>query len=128
VDLHGSSGDGELTDRTSRFKRRKTKVSHTDRRTYFGGPVPSRHRFGSCGSRARLRCSCRVSEGGATFAPPDIREVPAVAVRAKGSEQCDVAYHVDGQRYQLGGCNREYVGEWSKRDGTWARSDLSRRR
>jgi hypothetical protein len=62
--------------------------------------------------------ACRASEGGATFTPPDIRKVPAAAVEAKGSEKCDVAYHVDGQRYQLGGCNREYVGEWSKRDGT----------
>jgi hypothetical protein len=61
--------------------------------------------------------TCRASEGGATFTPPDIREVPAAAVEAKGSEKCDVTYHVDGQRYQLGGCNREYVGEWSKRDG-----------
>jgi hypothetical protein len=51
------------------------------------------------------------------FTPPDIREVPAAAVEAKGSERCDVVYHLDGQRYQLG-CNREYVGEWSKRDGT----------
>ena len=24
----------------------------------------------------------------------------------------DVLYHVDGPRYQLGGCNREYVREW----------------
>jgi hypothetical protein len=61
--------------------------------------------------------TCRASEGGATFTPPDIREVPAAAVEAKGSERCDVVYHVDGQRYQLGGCDREYVGEWSRRDG-----------
>jgi hypothetical protein len=60
---------------------------------------------------------CRAFEGGATFTPPEIREVPAAAVEARGSEKCDVVYHVDGQRYQLGGCNREYVGEWSKRDG-----------
>ena len=61
--------------------------------------------------------TCRVLEGGATFTPPEIREVPAAAVEVRGSEKCDVVYHVDGQRYQLGGCNREYVGEWSKRDG-----------
>jgi hypothetical protein len=61
--------------------------------------------------------TCRAFEGGAMFTPPDIRAVPAAAVEAKGSEKCDVVYHVDGQRYQLGGCNREYVGEWSKRDG-----------
>jgi hypothetical protein len=61
--------------------------------------------------------TCRAFEGGAMFTPPEIREVPAAAVEAKGSEKCDVVYHVDGQRYQLGGCNREYVGEWSKRDG-----------
>ncbi len=61
--------------------------------------------------------TCRAFEGGATFIPAEIREVPAAAVEAKGSEKCDVVYHVDGQRYQLGGCNREYVGEWSKRDG-----------
>jgi hypothetical protein len=28
--------------------------------------------------------TCRASEGGATFTPPDIREVPAAAVEAKG--------------------------------------------
>ena len=61
--------------------------------------------------------TCRALEGGAMFAPSEIREVPAAAVEAKGSEKCDVVYHVDGQRYQLGGCNREYVGEWSRRDG-----------
>ena len=61
--------------------------------------------------------SCRVLEGGATFAPPEIREVLAAAVEARGSEKCDVVYHVDGKWYQLGGCNREYVGEWSKREG-----------
>ena len=39
------------------------------------------------------------------------------AVEACGSEKFDVVYHVDGPRYQLGGCDREYVGEWSKHDG-----------
>jgi hypothetical protein len=61
--------------------------------------------------------TCRALEGGETFAPAKIREVPAAAVEARGSEKCDVVYHVDGQRYELGGCNREYVGEWSKREG-----------
>jgi hypothetical protein len=61
--------------------------------------------------------TCRAFEGGATFTPSEIREVPAAAVEARGSEKCDVVYRVDGQGYQLGGCNREYVGEWSKRDG-----------
>jgi hypothetical protein len=61
--------------------------------------------------------SCRVFEGGTIFTPSEIREVASAAVEARGSEKCDVVYHVDGQRYQLGGCNREYVGEWSKRDG-----------
>ena len=61
--------------------------------------------------------TCRASEGGATFNPSEILEVTAAAVGAKGAEKCDVVYHVDGQRYQLGGCNREYVGEWSKREG-----------
>ncbi len=60
--------------------------------------------------------TCRAFEGGVTFIPAEIREVPAAAVEAKGSGKCDVVYHVDGQRYQLGGCNREYVGEWPKRD------------
>jgi hypothetical protein len=64
-----------------------------------------------------LALTCRASEGGRAFTPLDIREVPAAAVEAKGSETGDVVYHVDGQRYQLGGCNRENVGEWSKRDG-----------
>lgn len=61
--------------------------------------------------------TCRALEGGVAFAPVEIREVPAAAVESRGSEKCDVVYHVDGQRYQLGGCNREYVGEWSRRDG-----------
>jgi hypothetical protein len=61
--------------------------------------------------------TCRALEGGVTFTPSEIREVPAAAVEARGSEKCDVVYYVDGQRYQLGGCNRGYVGEWSKRDG-----------
>jgi hypothetical protein len=61
--------------------------------------------------------TCRALEGGATFTPSEIREVPAAAVEARGSEECDVVYHVDGQRYQLGGCNREYVGAWPKREG-----------
>jgi hypothetical protein len=62
--------------------------------------------------------TCRVLEGGATFTPSEIREVPGAAVEARGSEKCDVVYRVDGQTYQLGGCNREYVGEWSKREGS----------
>ena len=66
---------------------------------------------------AAVALTCRAFEGGATFTPSEIREVPAAAVEAKGSEKCDVVYRVDGQKYQLGGCNREYVGEWSKRDG-----------
>jgi hypothetical protein len=75
-------------------------------------PVRNRHRRGSFGSGLASAVACRAAEGGATFTPPDIREVPAAAVEARGSEKCDVAYHVDGQRYQLGGCNREYLGEW----------------
>jgi hypothetical protein len=61
--------------------------------------------------------ACRAIEGGGTFTPPEVREVPAAAVKARGSEKCDVVYHVDGARYELGGCNREYVGEWSPREG-----------
>jgi hypothetical protein len=64
--------------------------------------------------RLAVALTCRAFEGGVTFIPPEIREVPAAAVEARGSEKCDVVYHVYGQ---LGGCNREYVGEWSKRDG-----------
>ena len=67
--------------------------------------------------RLAVALTCRAFEAGATFTPPEIREVPAAAVEARGSEKCDVVYHVDSQHYQLGGCNREYVGEWSKRDG-----------
>ena len=61
--------------------------------------------------------SCRAVEGGPSFKPAEVREVPAAAVEARGSEICDVVYHVDGERYELGGCNRGYVGEWSKQDG-----------
>jgi hypothetical protein len=61
--------------------------------------------------------TCRAIEGGATFTPSDIRDAPAAAVKARGSEKCDVVYRIDGQSYQLGGCDRAHVGEWSKRDG-----------
>ena len=60
---------------------------------------------------------CQAIEGGGSFTPSQVREVPAAAVEARGSEKCDVVYHIDGHRYELGGCNREYVGEWSKREG-----------
>ena len=49
---------------------------------------------------------------------PDVTEVTAAAVKAKGAEQCDQVYHIDGQRYELGGCDRDYVGLWSPRDGS----------
>jgi len=61
--------------------------------------------------------TCRAVEGGASFTPSEVRDASAAAVKARGSEQCDVVYRIDGQSYQLGGCNRAYVGEWSKRDG-----------
>ncbi len=66
---------------------------------------------------AAAALTCRAAEGGMSFTPADVRDVRAAEVEAHGSERCDVVYHVDGQRYELGGCNREYVGEWSKRDG-----------
>jgi hypothetical protein len=61
--------------------------------------------------------TCRAIAGGESFTPAGIREVPSAAVRARGSEECDVVYHVDGRRFELGGCNREYVGAWSAREG-----------
>ena len=64
-----------------------------------------------------LALTCRALEGGAPFVPSEIRDAPAAAVQARGSEKCDVVYRIDGGRYQLVGCNREYVGEWAKRDG-----------
>jgi hypothetical protein len=61
--------------------------------------------------------TCEATEGGGSFTPSQVREVAAAAVVARGSEKCDVVYHVDGQRYELGGCNRQYVGEWAKSEG-----------
>jgi class 3 adenylate cyclase len=49
---------------------------------------------------------CRpVAGGGGSFTPTEIREVSDEEVRAAGSEQCDVVYHVGGKYYDLGGCN-----------------------
>jgi len=61
--------------------------------------------------------TCQAIEGGGSFTPSQVREVVAAAVAPRGSEKCDVVYHVDGQRYELGGCNRRYVGEWAKSEG-----------
>jgi hypothetical protein len=64
-----------------------------------------------------LALTCRSAEGGVPFAAGEVREVASAAVTMRGSEKCDVVYHVDHSRYELGGCNREYVGEWSKLEG-----------
>jgi hypothetical protein len=61
--------------------------------------------------------TCQAIEGGGSFTPSQVRDVTAAAVEAPGSEKCNVVYHVDNRRYELGGCNREYVGEWAKREG-----------
>jgi hypothetical protein len=61
--------------------------------------------------------TCQAIEGGGSFTPSQVREVAAAAVAARGSEMCDVVYHIDGHRYELGGCNRQYVGEWAKSEG-----------
>ena len=104
MDSHGSS-DGSRLARRSRSKR-------------------PRHRYGSWGAGGGAALACRAFEVGATFIPAEIREVASAAIEARGSEKCDVVYHVDGQRYQLGGCNREYLGEWSKRDGVPSDTDM----
>jgi hypothetical protein len=49
--------------------------------------------------------TCRAGAGGPAFSPSDVREVTAAAVQARGAEQCDVVYHVDGKRFDLGGCD-----------------------
>ena len=61
--------------------------------------------------------TCRPTGGGARFEVDEAREVPAAAVKAAGSEECDVVYHIDGKRYELGGCDRRLVGEWSLKNG-----------
>lgn len=61
--------------------------------------------------------TCKPTRGGASFEAGEVREVPAAAIKAAGSEKCDVVYHVDGRRYELGGCDRKSVGEWSSKDG-----------
>ena len=66
---------------------------------------------------AAAALTCQAIEGGGSFTPSQVRDVTAAAVEARGSEKCDVVYHVDDRRYELGGCNREYVGEWAKREG-----------
>lgn len=62
--------------------------------------------------------SCHAIAGGASFKVTEVMQVPAAAVKTAGSEKCDMAYHIDGRRYELGGCNREYVGVWSPREGS----------
>jgi hypothetical protein len=61
---------------------------------------------------------CRAIGGGASFQISEVTEIPAAAVNMAGSEKCDIVYHVDGNRYELGGCNREYVGLWSPQEGS----------
>jgi hypothetical protein len=62
--------------------------------------------------------SCSAIAGGPSFKVIEVSEIAAAAVKAAGSEKCDMVYHIDGSRYELGGCNREYVGLWSPREGT----------
>lgn len=62
--------------------------------------------------------SCHATAGGAAFDVTDITDVPAAAVKAAGAEKCDKVYHIEGQGYELGGCNRKYVGLWSPRQGS----------
>jgi hypothetical protein len=61
--------------------------------------------------------SCRPQAGVEWFKTSEVTEVPSTAVQAKGSEACDRVYHVDGSRYELGGCDHTSVGLWSPRDG-----------
>jgi hypothetical protein len=62
--------------------------------------------------------SCSAIAGGPPFKVTEVTEAPAAAIKLAGSESCDVVYHIDGSRYELGGCNREYVGLWSPREGS----------
>lgn len=62
--------------------------------------------------------SCRAKDGGPLFSVATVTEVPAAAVKMAGSEHCDVVYHLDGSRYELGGCDRQDVGLWSPREGS----------
>jgi len=62
--------------------------------------------------------SCRAAAGGAVFRVTEIMDVPAAAAEAAGSEKCDKVYHIEGQGYELGGCNRKYVGLWSPGQGS----------
>jgi len=61
--------------------------------------------------------SCSAMAGGPSFKVTEVTEVPAAAAKMPGSEKCDMVYHVDNSRYELGGCNREYVGLWSPHEG-----------
>jgi len=62
--------------------------------------------------------SCRAATGGAPFAVSSVTDISAAAVSALGAERCDHVYRIDGSRYQLGGCNRRYVGPWSPVEGS----------
>jgi hypothetical protein len=70
--------------------------------------------------------SCSAVAGGPAFKVTEVTEVPAAATKSAGSEKCDIVYHIDGSRYELGGCNREYVGLWSPREGTPLRHQHAR--
>ena len=62
--------------------------------------------------------SCRaLGKKSAWFPVSGAQEIAAGQARQPGALACDKVYHVDGKRYVLGGCNREYVGLEAKTPG-----------
>lgn len=71
------------------------------------------------GTEARAASlTCQPADGGAAFRVSSVQDVSGAAVKAQGAEQCDQVYRIDGQRYELGGCNRHHVGVGSGSEGS----------
>ncbi len=62
--------------------------------------------------------TCQPADGGAAFRVSSVVDLSSAAVQAKGAEQCDQVYRINGQRYELGGCNRHHVGLGSGSEGS----------
>ena len=70
-----------------------------------------------CVASCKPQLRCQLASGGDWFPVPGFSDVSLAAAAVPGSLGCDVVYRIDKRDYVIGGCNRDSVGLWAKKEG-----------